>query len=275
MKDKNRASALAGRTFLLCAALLASPAHAAPDCIGTFEGNTVNLGPVRAAEHGYCVTLELLSTERDNAQGERATEWLMRTTYESGEIVDVTLTGENEKNVRLGIKEEYISYGPDAWLDDDYSRNLPKPAMPAYMTSVSLGKGGETGEWTFSALFIDKEGRLMDGMRAYIRQLKAMGFIRDAHDKEIPNRNARPIPGRRPDGVTLLAYWARNNAGFLAATFCVAGGHLCHLRLDNPTRAHKEANKRQARKTREEEERKKKQKFDDDFFDATRSLPDE
>lgn len=275
MKDKNRASALAGKSFLLCAALLASSAHAAPDCIATFEGNTVNLGSVRAAEHGYCVTLEATAAERDDGQGRRVTEWLMRTTYESGEVVDLTITGTDEKNVRFGTENEYGSYGPDAWQEDNYSRNLPKPAMPAYMTSVSQGKGGETGEWTFSALFMDKEAHLMDGMRGYINQLRARGFTGDVYDREIANSRIGLNPALPPDEVVLLAYRARNNAGFLVAVVCGTGGRLCHLRLDNPRRADREANKRQVRKAKEKEERKKKQKFDDDFFDFTRSLPDE
>jgi hypothetical protein len=254
--------------FLCIALLLVSLAKAAPDCTVTFRDITLNIGPLFIKEHGYCVMQELSINESNH-------EWITRTTYESGKVVDYVITATEKKNLRFGTKDEYGIYGPDSWPDDEYTSYLPKPAMPAYMAAVVQGKGKETGEWTFNALFIDKEGKLMDGMRAYIKQLKTMGFTRDAHDKEILSKNIGSNTAQPPGKPMLLTYRAGNNAGFLAAVLCGTGGKLCHLRLDNPRRAYREAGKKATRKAKEEKERKRKQKFDDDFFDFSNSLPGE
>ncbi|MDR2689571.1 MAG: hypothetical protein LBB76_07405, partial [Azoarcus sp.] len=46
---------------LLCAAALATAcAHAAPDCMVTVEGISFNAGPVLDADHGYCLTQQVV-----------------------------------------------------------------------------------------------------------------------------------------------------------------------------------------------------------------------
>lgn len=260
-----------GKKALLCATLLyvtllASLAQAAPDCIVTFRGNTFNASPVSNTEHGYCVTQELFINDA-------GTEWLMHTTYESGQVVDHVIAVTDKKNAWFGTKDEYVSYGVDAWTEDEYTRYLPKPAMPAFLTGMTHGKDKKTGEWSFSAVFIDPAGKVQDGMRTYIRRLKTMGFTRDALDEKIGSEDIAQNGVLAPDAGVLLAYGARNSAGFFAKVLCT-GPRMCHLGLDNPRKAQREAKERTARQAKEEQERRRKQKFNDDFFDFVDALPD-
>lgn len=264
MKYESRLPRLGKKAFL-GAVLLASLAQAAPDCIIKIDGMALNAGPVSDAGHGYCVTQELALNEGGNG-------WLVHTTYESGEVVDYIIGATDKKNAWLGTQDEYVSYGQDAWPEDEYARHLPRPAIPAFMTGVAQGKGQKTGEWFFSAVFIDKEGKVQDGMRAYIGQLKTQGFAGNAHDEEIRNKDVALNGVLPPDAVALLAYAARNNAGFVVKVLCT-GPQLCHLGLDNPRKAQREARERTERHAKEEQERKRKQKFTDDFFDFVDALP--
>ena len=272
MRYASRRSGLCKETFaFFCATLLSSFAHAAPDCIVTVRGMTVNAGPVLDTDHGYCVTREIVINESDN-------EWLAHTTYESGKVVDHEIAAKDRKNAWFGAKEggrnEYVSYGTDAWPTDEYTSHLPRPALPAFMVGVTHGKGKKTGEWSFSALFVDKEGKVQDGMRAYIGQLKAMGFTGDARRRELRSGDLALPRARTPDAGALLTYRARNNAGFLVRVLCT-GTQLCQLSLANPTKAQRESGENAARKAKAENERRRKQKFADDFFGSVDALPDE
>jgi hypothetical protein len=262
-----------GRQVLafLCAALATAFAHAAPDCIVTSEGISFNAGPVLDAEHGYCLTQQVVI---DRSGG----GWITHTTYEDGKVVDGAVAVEAKKNVRFETKDngktQYVSYGADAWRQDEYTSYLPTPPMPVFMVGVVHGKAQKTGEWFLSALFIDKEGKALNRMRAYIGQLKALGFIGDADEHELRSQDgaAHDKNGAGPDAdaAALLAYGARNNAGFFVRVLCT-GPQLCHVSLDNPAKARSNT----ARKAKKEEARRRRKKFDDDFADLVNSLPDE
>jgi hypothetical protein len=232
----------------------------------TVEGISFNAGPVLDADHGYCLTQQVVIDQSSNG-------WITHTAYEDGEVVDGTVAVEAQKNVRFEAKEHgktrYVSYGADAWPRDEYTRHLPTPTMPAFMVGVIHGKERRTGEWSFIALFVDKEGQAQNGMRAYIGQLKAMGFTGNANDHELRGEDAA-ARDRGPNAAALLAYGARNNAGFLVRVLCT-GAQLCQLSLDNPTKAQRRGNS--TRKTREEARRGRKQ-FDAEFADFVNSLPE-
>jgi hypothetical protein len=53
----------------------------------------------------------------------------------------------DQKNVRFGAKaegkSEYVSYGTEAWPEDEYTSYLPKSAMPAFMAGVRQREGRE------------------------------------------------------------------------------------------------------------------------------------
>jgi hypothetical protein len=257
MRYANQGSGPGKKAFaFLCAALSSSFVHAAPDCMVTVRGMSFNAGPVLDTAHGYCITQEIVINEGDGG-------WLAHTTYESGKIVDQVIAVKDQKNAWFGAKEGgrngYVSYGLDAWPEDEYTSHLPKPAMPAYLVGVTHGKDKRIGEWSFSALFVDEAGKVQDGMRAYIGQLKVMGFTGEARDLALSH--------------ALLTYRARNNAGFHVRVLCT-GMRLCHLALTNPTRARREAGETAARKAKEEKERRRKQQFADDFADFVDALPD-
>ncbi|MDR0736763.1 MAG: hypothetical protein LBF51_08070 [Zoogloeaceae bacterium] len=256
MRYANRRPGLGKKTLaLLCAALWTSLAHAAPDCLVTVRGMSFHAGSVLDTDHGYCVTREIVIREGDS-------EWIAHTTYESGKVVEHVIAVKDQKNAWFGAKEGgkdgYVSYGLDAWPEDEYTSHLPRPALPAYMVGVTHGKGKRIGEWSFSALFVDDAGKVQDGMRAYIGQLKAMGFTGEA----------------RTLSHALLTYRARNNAGFHIRVLCT-GTRLCQLGLTNPTRTQREAGEKAVRKAKEEKERRRKQQFTDDFADSIDALPDE
>jgi hypothetical protein len=268
MRNANKRPGIGGKaSALLCAVLLTSLAHAAPDCIVTANGTSFNAGPVLDKDHGYCVTQEIIVNESDN-------KWLAHTTYESGKVVDRVIAVNDQKNAWFETKQEgksgYVSYGLDAWPEDEYTSYLPKPSIPAFMVSLTHGKDKRTGEWSFSALFVDKQGKAQDGMRTYIGQLKTIGFMGDA-DEYAPKSGGN---GSSPEAIALLAYSGRNNAGFLARVLCM-GTRLCHVRLDNPRKAQRETSEKASRKAREEKKRRRTQKVTDDFVDFVNSLPDE
>jgi hypothetical protein len=265
-----------GRKAFLCVTLLTSFAHAAPDCIVTItdgiEVMTLNHGPVFDKERGYCLTVEGNINEGGN-------EIIFRTTYDSGKV---STFGPNDRKdaavfeTKGDGKSEYLilgGYAGDAWREDEYTRYLPRPSMPAYTTLVHHGKGKKTGEWFFSATFTVKEGSLQNRMRTYIGQLKAMGFTGDARNHELRSRDRASPAARAPDATAFLGYIARNNAGFLVRASC-PGPRLCHVSLDNPRKAQREARESAARKAKAEKERRRKRKFDDDFSDFVDSLPD-
>jgi hypothetical protein len=270
MRHIHRRSGL-GKTAFLCVALLASLAHAAPDCIATVGGMTMNFGPVFDKERGYCLTMESILNEDGN-------EIFLRVTYDSGKV---STLGPNDRKDAVVFetkgdgRSEYLSLGGlagDAWREDEYTRYLPRPSMPAYTTLVHHGKGKKTGEWFFAATFTVKEGNLQNGMRTYIGQLKAMGFTGDARNHELRSRDMASPAARAPDATAFLGYIARNNAGFLVRASCT-GPRLCFVNLDNPKKAHREAREHAARQAKAEKARRRKQKFDDDFSDFVDSLP--
>jgi hypothetical protein len=259
--------ALGGKVLaFLCAVLVPAFAHAAPDCIVTVEGKSINVGPFLDAEHGYCLTQQLVIDGKSGG-------WITHTVYEDGASVDGAISVEAQKNVRFEATESgktrYVSYGADSWRQDEYTRYLPTPPMPAFSLGVIHGKAQEAGEWFLSALFVDKEGKAIHNMRAYVDQLKAGGFTVDADERGLPGKDgARPLP------AALLTYGAKNQAGFLVKVLCT-GPQLCHLSLDNPAKAKHNAVKNAARKAKQEEARRSRKKFDDDFADLVNSLPDE